>query len=408
MAAPLQNTNFRRQFTAQFISMTGSTISPVAVTFGVLQVSDSPGQVGWVLAAYSIPMLLLMPFGGVWADRLPRHWLMGTADLVRFVTQFVFGALLIADSAPLWAMMALQAVTGAAQAFAMPAQLGVTVATAPPELRQQANALLALARDVTGIAGPLIAGTLTVTAGAGWALIIDGLSFLASAALLVTIKLPRLQRDRQSVLTEIRDGWREVIRRDWLWTTILYFGVFNLVFAAFAVLGPIQLSNQHHGALAWAIVMASLSVGTLFGNVLALRITPHYLLRWSRILELLVVPTIIALAFQAPLPVLIACALIMGVVMTYPDALWFTALQQEIPEDSISRVSSFDHLGSAVLQPVGYSFAAVLVTVGAFESLVLLAIIFTFATLATLAVPGVRNLSRTPSEADGAEAQSAL
>lgn len=396
MIAPLRHAPFRNQFLAQAISMTGSSLTPVAVAFGVLQATGSARDLGLVLAAYSVPMLILMIVGGVWADRLPRHRLMMSADLVRFATQTSFGLLLITGHTPLWAMMAIQALGGAAQAFGRPATLGLTAATAPPESLQQANALLAVTTDLTGIAGPLLAGGLTVTVGAGWALVIDGASFLGSAFLLSRLSLPPVVRRQQHFLTEVRDGFREVVRRDWLWSSILYFAMFHVVMSLFFVLGPARLAETPNGALSWGAITASLSVGMLCGNALALRITPRYLLRWPRFAELLTLPMIAALAVAAPIWVMIPAALIMGVIMSFPDALWFTALQQEIPEEAISRVSSFDYLGSFAFRPVGYALAAVLVTVGAGPSLWAIGALFAAVTLGTLALPGTRNLERRP------------
>ena len=197
----------------------------------------------------------------------------------------------------------------------MPAGLGLTAATAPAGSLQQANALLAVTGDVTGIAGPLIAGGLTVTVGAGWALVVDGVSFLGSALLLSGLRLPPLARKPTSFLTEVRGGWREVTKRSWVWASILYFALFNMAFAVIVVLGPARLAGTANGALGWGAIMAGLSVGTLTGNALALRLSPHYLLRWPRIAALLAVPMIVALAFGAPVPVLIVTAFFLGTPM---------------------------------------------------------------------------------------------
>jgi MFS family permease len=394
--APLRHPPFRRQFFAQAISMTGSSLTPVAIAFGVLGATGSAATLGLVLLAYSIPMLVFMVAGGVWADRMPRNRLMMSSNLVRFVTQSGFGVLLLSQHLPLWAMLALQIVAGTATAFASPAGLGLTAATAPAGSLQQANALLAVTGDVTGIVGPLAAGVLTVTVGAGWALVIDGVSFLGSALLLSGLRLPPVERKRTRFVTEVVDGWREVTKRSWVWASIIHFAVYNVAFSIVVVLGPARLAGTANGALGWGAVMAGLSVGTLSGNALALRLTPRYLLRWPRVAELLIVPMIVALAFAAPVPVLVAAAFLMGVTMTFPDALWFTALQQEIPPEAISRVSAFDYLGSFALRPLGYSLAAALVVVGARASLLALAAVFVLTTLLSLLAPGVRNLVRRP------------
>ena len=194
----------------------------------------------------------------------------------------------------------------------------------------------------------------------------------------------------------MRGGWREVTKRSWVWASILYFALFNMAFAVIVVLGPARLAGTANGALGWGAIMAGLSVGTLTGNALALRLSPHYLLRWPRIAALLAVPMIVALAFGAPVPVLIVTAFFLGTTFAFPDALWFTAPAAEIPAEAISRVSAFDILGSFALRPLGYTLAAVLVAVGASAALLALAGLIVAATFLSLLAPGVRNLTRRP------------
>jgi MFS family permease len=403
MFTSLRHARFRRLFLAQATSTVGSALTPVALAFGVLEVTGSAAALGLVLAAFSVPMLVLMVVGGVWADRVPRHRLMMLANLVRAVTQTTVGVLLLTDHAPLWAMMALQAVGGAAQAFSSPALLGLIKDTAPPEAMQQANALLALTGDVALIVGPLLAGALTVTVGAGWALILDGVTFLGSALLLAGLRLPPVTRTAKNFLAELGEGWRAVASREWLWASVIYFAFFNAVLAIFLVLGPAQLADEPNGALSWGAISAGLSVGTLTGNALALRLRPRLLLRWARLMEFLVLPLIVALAFGAPVAVLVVGAFLMGLSMSFPDALWFTALQQEVPDDTLSRVSSFDYLGSFVSRPIGFVFGGVLVASGTQASLLAVGAVFALATLATFASPGVRNLARHEERSAGKE-----
>ncbi len=393
LAALLRHRPFRRQFTARAVSLTGTALAPVATAFGVLKATGSPAVLGLVLASYSLPMLLLMVVGGVWADRLPQHRVMMAADTVRFGTQTSFGLILIAHHAPLGVMMALQATSGVAAAFAQPATLGLTTATAPEGAFQQASALLAVTNNVTGVIGPALGGVLTETVGAGWALVVDGLSYLGSALLLSGLDVGASRRPATGFLAEVRQGWAQVRNRSWLWSSIGFFALFNLVYAVFTVLGPVQLHGRRDGALLWGVVMVAVNIGSLCGNALALRTTPRYLLRWPRLLQLAAIPLIIALAVGGSPVLLAGGAFLMGLAMSFPDALWFTALQQEIPAEAISRVSSFDLLGSTALRPVGYSVAGLLVA-SPTRSLLVTAAVFAAAILATFAAPGTRHLTR--------------
>ena len=129
--APLAHRSFRLLFTAQAIWLLGSWMTPVALAFAVLSLTDSPAALGLVLGAEAVPMTLLLLVGGVWADRLPRVRVMVTADLVSFVSQGTLALLLIAGTAEIWQLAALAAVGGAADAFHTPAWSGLLPETVP-------------------------------------------------------------------------------------------------------------------------------------------------------------------------------------------------------------------------------------------------------------------------------------
>ena len=397
--APLTNKPFRYQFLAQLVSMTGSTLAPVAMAFGVLEATGSGTTLGIVMGAQTVPMLILILVGGVLADRIPRRMLMITADLVRCVAQVAFGALLVTDHAVLWILIIIQLFNGAARGVSRPTVLGLTSETVPAGHLQQANALIAITRDTTGIVGPLIAGVLAIWFNPGWILILDGATYVLSAWLMSRLKLPlRPSRKQPGFLHAFYEGWREVVRRDWIWSSILYFAFFNFGFAMLLVIGPARLATVPDGSLRWGAVMAALSVGGLAGNMMALRARPRRLLLVPRVLELLAVPMVVALALNSPLAVLACFAFLMGAVMTFPDALWFTALQQEVQPDALSRVSSFDHLGSSLLQPIGFTVGGLLMGLGTELPLILVAAILSCTILLSLAVPGMRTLVRQPVE----------
>jgi MFS family permease len=394
----LREAAFRHQYISRTISQLGSALAPVAMAFGVLESTGSTAALGFVLAAFSVPQLVFMLAGGVWADRIPRQWLMMLADGVRCATQTTFGLLLLTHHTRLWELVVLQAITGLAAAFNFPASMGLTRDTVGPGQIQAANGLLALTRDLTFAVGPLVAGIVVVFTGAGWALVFDGVTFAASAAILAGLRLPARppRTEKPNFIRELAAGWREVHTRTWVWLSIIYFMVFNLVFAAIDVLGPASVAGRARGALTWGAVAAGLSAGSLLGNTLSLRLRPRRLLAAGRWWQLLAVPLCIALGLAAPIPVLVVGAVMAGVAISYPDALWYTALQQHIPEQAMSRVMSFDAMGSFVLRPVSYTTAAAAVAVlGVERALITGGVVIAVFGLSTLLAPGVRSLTRT-------------
>ena len=86
--------------------------------------------------------------------------------------------------------------------------------------------------SAAGVAGPVIAGVLVATAGAGWAIAIDAASFAVSALFLAGVRIVGRPRPGGSFAAELSEGWREVRARDWLWVTILAFAAFQVLVTA--------------------------------------------------------------------------------------------------------------------------------------------------------------------------------
>ncbi|GLW22304.1 MFS transporter [Microbispora triticiradicis] len=393
-------TQFRNQFLASALSAAGSAMTPVALSFGVLDATGSAADLGLVLAAYSAAQIVFMLGGGVWADRLPRKRLMVLSDGISAASQITFGLLLLTGHPPLWAMIALHGLAGAASALFMPASVGLVAETVPPRLLQEANALLSLTRNVSVSVGPMIAGMAVVLAGAGWVLVADGLTFLGSLLFLRRLAVPaRPAAVGGGFLRDFRGGWQEVAKRSWVWTGIAMFMIFNFVYSFLYVLGPVSLSGSDNGGLLWGAVTASLGIGDVLGNALAVRFRPRRLLFTGRLMMLPAAPLIVVLG-TAPEPIpLIVCGLLAGIATTFPNTLWETALQQHIPNSSLSRVSSFDYAGSFILRPAGLAVTAL--AASAFNAQVTLAAgaaLIVVAVTASLLDRGTRALVRNEAQ----------
>jgi predicted MFS family arabinose efflux permease len=395
MFSVLRQPQFRRIFLAQSVSTLGDNIAPIAVAFAVLATRDSAVDLGLVLAARTLPLVLFVIIGGAWADRLPRKSIMVASDLARLVTQGAFALVLLAPGVPLWALMALQAGNGVASAFFKPASSGLVQEAVAPGDRQRANALLSATTNISSIVGPALAALLIAFAGNAWAVGIDALTFGVSALFLIGVVVPpRVLAPRVGLGREIAEGFRTVVQRRWIGLSILGFAEFQLfVLASYSVLGPLIADREYDGAITWALVTSTAGVGALLGDALALRIKPTHPLFVGNLFALGLVPLLVALALTAPVPVLVVCALFFGISFSLPDTLWFTALQDNVPEQLMARVSSIDWMGSVALRPIGLAIVAPIAVVVGPGAVLVVAAGVTAATLAGLiASPSVRGL----------------
>jgi predicted MFS family arabinose efflux permease len=398
VAEPLGERPFRRQFLAQAASVFGDNVAPVALAFAVLDLTGSATDLGIVLLAKTVPFAVLLLVAGVWADRLPRHRVMVASDLGRLVTQGAVAALLVSGHAALWELVVLQALNGAATAFFMPAAAGLTPQTVSAARLQQANALLSLTMSTSAILGPALAGVLVTTVGSGWALAVDAASFGVSGLLLAGLRFrgEMGHAERQTFLADLAAGWREVRSRAWVWTSIVNFALFQLfVLGTFQVLGPVVAKRSLGGASAWALITAAAGIGSLAGDVAGLRLRPRRLLFAAFAALLLSVPLLILLGLATPLPITVAGAVLYGIAYGFPNILWLTALQENAPPRAISRLSSYDWMGSIVLRPIGYGLAGpVAAAVGLAPAFFGAGAAYAAAGLLTLSSRSVRTLER--------------
>src|ERR1019366_6091869 len=268
--------SFRLFFFGQGISAVGDRIVSVALAFAVLDLTGSVKDLGLVLAAQTVPLVLFLLMGGVWSDRLSRRAVMLTSDLVR-----AGALLLVIGYAHVWQLVVLQAVYGAAEAFFKPAAQALLPETVAAGDLQQANALIAVSGNIANVGGPALAGVLVATLGAGWGLAIDAGSFLASAAYLSLMRVQAvIPAARTGTLSELRAGWRAFRSRTWLWVSALEFMASNaLAFSPYLVLGPEIARTSLGGPGAWAAISTASGIGAVLGGTLGLRWNPRYPLR---------------------------------------------------------------------------------------------------------------------------------
>lgn len=165
---PLSFPAFRFLLFGRLADNVANAVASLALVFAVLDLGGTPTQLGLVLAGRTVPLILLILFGGVIADRLPRHLVLVVANSLSAGTQALVAVLLLTGTADIWTIAAVEAVNGAAGAFLFPAASGLTPQTVPASHLQPANALLRLTHNMSFITGAAAGGLLVAAAGSGW------------------------------------------------------------------------------------------------------------------------------------------------------------------------------------------------------------------------------------------------
>jgi MFS family permease len=330
---PLQSRNFRLLVACNVISVAGSSVSLVAIPFAVLKIGGSASDVGYVATAKLVPLIAFLLLGGVVADRLPRHKVMAAANVLQALAQGASATLILTGHARIWELVVLAAAGGVGVGFYYPAAQGLLPQTVPPEQRPRANAL-----DQTG-------------QGAA--------TFAIAAALRTGMRFPAMPPvQASSMIHDLREGWQEFTARRWLWVIVLLFAFLVAISAGtINVLGPLVADARLGGARSWGFIVAAYSAGAIAGGLVMIRFRPRRML----LAAILSVPAfsavLFALAVPLAVPLDITASFFAGACLEVFGVSWTTILQQEIPPEKLSRISSYDALGNYALAPVGIAIA---------------------------------------------------
>ncbi len=387
---------FTRLAISRFISNVGNGVSPIALAYGVLSLPNASGRdLSIVMAARFVPLLAFMLFGGVIADRFQRNRLVGGSDMIGSFLAAMSAISLIAGFSSTWLLAIMGGLFGILNAIWWPAMSGVLPEILPKEKLQSGNAVIGLMTNFGYIFGTLGGGILVSTVGAGWGLLVDAISFFIAGAIVWFLPIiGKVKEKSPGIIHDLVVGWREFISRSWVIAMVISFALINMAFESMlSVLGPLNFSDPVSGPRQWSYNLAGLSIGMLIGGIWILKVKIGRPLFLAMVLIALSAVWDFALAFDLPILFSVGASVISGISVEVFMVSWNTSLQSHVPEESYSRVSSYDTLGSFGIAPLGIVIAGPLAMHFGVNTILLITGITTFiAAAASLLVPSVRNL----------------
>lgn len=398
----LRSRNFRWFFTARLVSRFGSSMAPVALAFAVLEIEQSAAAVALVMTGRTIALVVCLLVGGVVSDRFSRRVVLQVSHCVTALTQGLVAYLIITGQATVTSVLVIECINGAVSAFTMPAMQGIVPQLVPNRLLQQANALMSFTQHGTMMIGPAVAGVVAAGPGAGWALAVDAVAYGLAVLALARVAIPPLAKRSTSMLHDLRDGWREVASRTWLWSIVVAFGVLNAIhIGAWVVLGP-YLATSHPEALGkqgWGLVLSAEAAGAVLMTLVLMRGNLRRPLRSGMAGVALFSVALVGLGLAPSTLLLVPMAFVAGLGMEVFGTGWSIAMMEQVPREAQSRVWSYDMLGSFVAIPVGASVFGWLAEAIDPRVLALTSgAVYAAICLATLAVPSVWSLGRVADE----------
>ena len=406
MLRPLRRRDYALLSAGSIASLLGDGFFHVALAWQVYTISNVPTALSIVFLAISVPNVLLVLVGGVFADRYDRRKLMVAADLIRAAALGGIAVLSAAGVLEVWHIAALVIFVGAGDAFFNPASTAFLPDLVPDEDLPAANALAGMYRPVMiRMIGPALAGLVVAAFGPAPAFAIDAGSFLVSAVFIWAIRArpkARLVVDHsvRATIAEVAEGFRYTRSQPWIWATLLSAMFSLLIFVGpIEVLVPFVIKNKLQlGPEALGLIFAFGGIGSFVMSILIgvvglprRRVTVMYV-AWAFGVGATALYGLMTSLWQA-----LAISFILQASFMLGQVIWTTMLQQLVPRELLGRVSSLDWLMSIGLVPVSYALTGpVSGALGPDMTLILAGLLGSVFMFGLLFVPGVRDPERIP------------
>lgn len=387
----------KRFYFARFISNFGNGMSPIALAFGIFHLPNGDANLlGLVLGSTTVAMLVMSPFGGVLADKFGRIRAVAFADLIAASGLFIQVAYFATGNVPTLVLLLVNINFGLMWGIFWPAMSGVLPALVPDEHLQKTNSINNFFSNGAIILGAAVGGIIVAGWGSTWALGIDAVTFAIGGLLLFSFRhiSPKSIQTENTMLDDLKHGWKIFISYRWI-----VIGVFGFSFVILAwgagenVLGPLIALKEFNGAKSWSLVLTFEGIGLIIGSLIGLKIKVKYPLRFLLIISFSISLYMWSLAKPQSIWFIAFCALLWGITIDLWTTIWSTAMAREVPREALSRVSSFDAMGTMLLRPVGLAIAGPLSSaIGLANTLYFLAIFSAILILGMLALPTMRNM----------------
>jgi len=387
----------KRFYFARFISNFGNGMAPIALAFGILHLPNGDASLlGLVLGATTVAMLVMSPFGGVLADKFGRIRAVAFADLVGATGLFVQVAYFATGNVPIIVLLIVNINFGLMWGIFWPAMSGVLPALVPDEHLQKTNSVNNLFSNGAIILGAAVGGIIVAGWGSTWALAIDAATFVIGGFLLFSFRhvSAKSAPNENSMFDDLIHGWKIFISYRWIVIGVFGFSFIILAWAAGEnILGPLIALEEFNGAKSWSLVLTFEGIGLVIGSIIGIRMKFKYPLRFLLIISFSISLYMWSMARPQSIWFIAFCALLWGITIDLWTTIWSTAMAREVPREALSRVSSFDAMGTMLLRPVGLAIAGPLsMAIGLSNTLYALAIFSAILILGMLATPTMRNM----------------
>lgn len=355
----LRHRNYKLFFSGQCISLTGTWMQQVAISWLVYSLTKSPLLMGVIMFAGSIPSLFLSPLAGVIVDRINKYHAIIILQILFMIGAFVISILTLSGVIQVWHIVILSILMGIANAFDMPLRQAFVVQLIDVnEDLGNAISLNSSSFNLARLIGPAVAGVLIASFGEGICFLINAISYIAVIAALLAMKLrvlPVSQKVHLSVFGDFSEGLKYAYASIPMRNILIFLSITSLIGMAFPVIMPIFAKEiLNGGPQTFGFLMSSSGIGALIGALyLAGKRTALGLERWIYVASLIFGFGLVSLAFVNKVWIALILLFFIGVGMVIMIAACNTMLQNLVDDDKRGRIMSLYSMAFMGTAPIG-------------------------------------------------------
>lgn len=344
MFAPaLRSRNFRYFWLGQIVSNAGTTLQVVAEGWLIYQITESTFWLGMVTFMSLLPVLPISLLGGVLIDRVPRRKLIIATQTGLLLQAGVFAYLGLTDQIELWHIILLYFIFGSLLAIDHPARRAFLVELVPEEDLANAVALNATIFNVSSLVGYVVGGILIATVGAGGAMLVNSITYIAPITALALIRVADVSHDKQGkpLKTALSEGLLVLWREPAILGTIAVMAVVGGL--SYPIIGLMPAYAEEvigTDAVGLGFLLGAVALGSILGTAVTARLGSERrgrsLLVFGFILPVLIGGVAMTNRLVVVLPLLVG----LGVALLVLQSLAITLVQVHIPGRVRGRVMS--------------------------------------------------------------------
>lgn len=270
--ASLSIRSYRMLFVSQAVALSGTWMQIVALGWLGLQLTGSGGQLGLIVAAQFLPLLLFAPWGGLLADRSDKRLILQYTQYAYILTSVVLGLLVVTGLIQVWMLYIFALALGFVRVFEMPARQTIVSELVSPDHLKNAISLNASVNNLARAIGPSIGGIVIALLGIGFCFFFNAFTYLIASYILTAIREEEIDRSAPASRQpgQLRAGWRyawetPLIRDLLIMITII--GTFTFEFQISLALMAAQTFGSD--ATGYAALMSAFGAGAAIGGIIA-------------------------------------------------------------------------------------------------------------------------------------------